>query len=118
MRHPHKGRLSRRESLKGVPFVYMNEQEFEESMDEASRDIDQGILEEARRGQVGLVVAAIFLESTGQPDRLVIYDAEYGDGEGKSRMLEFARGAVRKGLLKPEERLRAEVLTIELERTS
>ena len=98
-----KGAESRHRSLENVPLVAMSRAELEEAFDEIGQDETAEMLNEARTNKEPMVIAALILRRPGQPDGLVTYTAEYGDGEGERSINEEMACIRRLKLLLPGE---------------
>jgi hypothetical protein len=93
-------------SRKSKPFIDMEPQEFEDSLDRMAVDLDRKILEDGRKADSDIVLALAILDIPGVGSRIVTYDCEYGDGQGNRHIDDFVRICHKFKMLQPGETLR------------
>lgn len=110
--HAHKGPVSKRESLKNIPLIYMSPAELDDTLDpvEGGAGTTADVLDMARRGhpeRMSVLVAAAVLTLPDGTRRAIIEQFEYGDGDGLKFIGNVVRSARRK--LEPGESVEREV---------
>lgn len=106
MKHKHGRKPRTKEELEHVPLVEMTDDEQRMAM---FSDIDAGLIADARsKTDQEFHIAAVVLVRSGQPDSIVYYVDEQGDGEGERMARETAENIINFKLLLPGEGVRTQ----------
>jgi hypothetical protein len=96
------------------PYIYLTELERQRADDEIGSMLDEPMVKDARNGPGVLLVAAALLVLPNQEERLLMHGDEWGDGEG-SRLSEHTVAIVEPEL-KSGEKVRLDVVEVEMQR--
>ena len=102
-------------SLANKPLVDMTHGEFEMTMDAGFAELDQQILDAARKGDDQEIALVVVVVNTADATRIVMEAVDHGDGESIGNLTELAARLKQWCMLKPEESVEVRVIPMTAE---